>query len=243
VNRRPAGPPEPSPAELQRQYYAATARHYDRSHVQEGDEHYFALAFLRGALDFLKAESVLEIGAGTGRALAYLKERAPHVTRMGVEPVAELRAIAFEKGISRDELVEGNGLNLPFADGSYDVTCAFGVLHHVRDHRRVVAEMLRVARKAIFISDGNNFGHGRLLVRTIKHALHAVGAWKLANFIKTRGKGYQITSGDGLAYSYSVFSDYEFIRSQCKSTHMLNTSGSGVNPYRSATHVALLGIR
>ena len=145
MNRRLAGPAEPSPAELQRQYYAATARHYDRSHVQEGDEHYFGLAFLRGALDFLKAESVLEIGAGTGRALAYLKERAPHVTRMGVEPVAELRAIAFEKGISLDELVEGDGLNLPFADGSYDVTCAFGVLHHVRSVAGLLAFFVALA--------------------------------------------------------------------------------------------------
>jgi SAM-dependent methyltransferase len=220
-----------------------TARHYDRTHVHEGDEHFFALAFLCGALDFLKAESVLEIGAGTGRALAYLEERAPNVRRMGVEPVAELRAIAFDKGISRDELIEGDGLNLPFAAGSFDVTCAFGVLHHVRDHRRVVEEMLRVAHKAIFISDGNNFGQGRPLVRVIKQGLNAIRAWKVANFIKTRGKGYQITPGDGLAYSYSVFSDYEFIRSRCKSTHVLNTAGSGVNPYRNATHVALLGIR
>jgi hypothetical protein len=46
-----------------------------------------------------------------------------------------------------------------------------------------------------------------------------------------------------LAYSYSVFTDYKTISSQCKSVHLLNTLPAGTNLYRSAEHIALLGIK
>ena len=52
-----------------------------------------------------------------------------------------------------------------------------------------------------------------------------------------------ISEGDGLAYSYSVFNDYGQIRAQCSSVHLVNLLDAGVNPYRTATHVALLGIK
>jgi ubiquinone/menaquinone biosynthesis C-methylase UbiE len=229
--------------DLQRRYYAASARGYDAAHVHEGDEHYFALALLVGALDFLEAGSVLEIGAGTGRGLRYLGERCPRVARRGVEPVAELREVAYAKGVKRDELVAGDGRHLPYTDASHDVVCAFGVLHHVRDHERVVREMLRVARKAVFVSDSNNFGQGGRFARTLKQALNAVRLWGVADYVKTRGRGYTITEGDGLAYSYSVFSDYPLIRAHCRAVHVVNTSGAGVHPYRSASHVAVLGVK
>jgi hypothetical protein len=113
----------------------------------------------------------------------------------------------------------------------------------VRDHRRAVSEMLRVARKAIFISDSNSFGQGSRLVRAAKQALRAAGLWRIADLVKTRGRGYTITEGDGLAYSYSVFDDYRLIKASCRSMHLLNTQDADVNPYRSASHVALLGIK
>lgn len=231
-----------APQELQRAYYEQTARGYDAAHIDEGDEHYFALGFLLGSIVYLKAESLLDVGAGTGRGLAYLKQHAPELKVRGIEPVGALREMAYAKGIPRDELTDGDGMSLAFPSGSFDVVCAFGVLHHVKDHRRVVEEMLRVARKAILISDGNNFGQGRPAVRLIKQALHAAHLWPLANLIKTRGKGYSITEGDGLAYSYSVFDDYPLIQQSCSRVHLLNTTVAGIDPYRSAPHVALLGI-
>jgi hypothetical protein len=103
--------------------------------------------------------------------------------------------------------------------------------------------MLRVASKAVFISDSNNFGQGGFLGRTVKQTLRSLRLWPLADFVKTRGKGYLISEGDGLAYSYSVFSNYEQISASCQSVHVLNTVPAGKNPYRSASHVALLGIK
>lgn len=232
-----------SEEDLQRSYYAGRAPAYDAAHVQDGDEHYFALAMLTGALGLLNAGSVLEIGAGTGRGLRYLEQHAPGVRLQGIEPVAELREVAYEKGVARGSLGDGDARQIAFPDGGFDVVCAFGVLHHVRDHGQVVREMLRVASKAIFISDANNFGQGRPLVRAVKQVLDATRLWPLVDLIKTRGKGYSITEGDGLAYSYSVFSDYPLIRAHCKRVHLINTVDAGINPYRSASHVALLGVK
>jgi hypothetical protein len=103
--------------------------------------------------------------------------------------------------------------------------------------------MLRVGRRAIFISDANNFGQGGRASRLIKQSINAVGLWPFANVVKTKGKGYTISEGDGLAYSYSVFNDYKQISRRCQSVHMLNTIDAGPNLYRTAPHLALLGIK
>jgi ubiquinone/menaquinone biosynthesis C-methylase UbiE len=232
-----------SEIEAQRRYYAQTGRRYDEMHVHEGDEHFFALALLVAVLDQFSINSVLDVGSGTGRALTYIKQRRPDVRAVGVEPVAELRQAALLRGLSRDELIEGDARELQFKDGGFDLVSEFGMLHHVREPSVVVSEMLRVARRAVFISDSNNFGQGSRLVRTLKQALDHLGLWKVADFVKTRGRGYTISEGDGLSYSYSVFNDYEQIRAQCSAVHILNTEDAGINPYSSAGHVALLGIK
>jgi SAM-dependent methyltransferase len=229
--------------EIQRLYYQMTAHSYDAAHLGREEEHEVALAFLAASLELLGVASVLDVGAGTGRTLCYLKRRCPGLTLVGVEPVEGLRQVGYAKGLSEGELREGSGEDLGFRDGAFDLVCAFGVLHHVRHPNVVVSEMLRVGRKAIFISDANNFGQGSLLARCAKQALHALGLWGLANFLKTGGKGYMISEEDGLSYSYSVFDSYRLIAKNCKQVRILNTKGSGINPYRTASHVGLLGVR
>ncbi len=228
---------------IQRQFYEQTAQGYDRAHLGTEVEHEVALAFLGASLDVLGVASVLDVGAGTGRTLCFLKARHPGLTVVGVEPVEALRKVGHAKGLSESELRDGDGLNLAFPDGAFDLVCAFGVLHHVRRPDRVVAEMLRVGRKALFISDANNFGQGSLFARCLKQALRAVGLWGVANYLKTRGKGYTVSDGDGLAYSYSVFDNYPLIERHCRQAHLLNTKGGRINPYRTASHVAVLGVK
>lgn len=228
---------------IQRKYYAETAERYDAMHVAQDDEHYFALAVLAGLIEHLEVRSILDVGSGTGRGLAYLKRRCPDVRVVGIEPVAELREVGHRAGIPEADLVDGDATRMQFADGAFDAVCAFGVLHHIRHPGRAIDEMLRVARKAVFISDGNNFGQGGALSRLVKQAINAVHLWPLANLVKTGGKGYQITEGDGLAYSYSVFTDFDRIRRKCRAVHLINTTPGGKNAYRSASHVAVLGIK
>ncbi|MGQ0700534.1 MAG: class I SAM-dependent methyltransferase [Panacagrimonas sp.] len=229
--------------EIQRRYYAETAGKYEAMHVNEGDEHFLALSVMLGVIDFLGIKSILDIGSGTGRAVAQIKKARPGILILGVEPVEELREIAYTNGIPKSDLVDGDALALQFEDGAFDMVCEFGILHHIKTPHLAVAEMLRVAKKGVFISDSNNFGQGSFLSRSLKQGLRAFGFWPLVDFIKTKGRGYTISEGDGLAYSYSVFNNYEQIKRQCKSVHLVNTQPAGVNPYRTAGHVALLGIK
>jgi SAM-dependent methyltransferase len=162
---------------------------------------------------------------------------------VGIEPVKELREIGYNNGLSEEELIDGDATKLKFPAHEFDLSCEFGVLHHINKPGLAISEMLRISNKAIFISDSNNFGQGTIVGRTIKQLINLFGLWNVANIIKTRGKGYTLSEGDGLAYSYSVFNNYQLIQDHCKSIHILNTRDGHINPYRTASHVALLGIK
>lgn len=232
-----------SEVEIQQKYYAESAHKYNEMHDGEEGEHYFALAMLVAMVNFFGIESILDLGSGTGRAIAYVKMNCPGVKIVGIEPVKELREIGYRNGISPEELIEGDALKLPFREGEFDMVCEFGVLHHVKTPDVMVAEMLRVARKMIFISDANNFGQGSLVARSAKQLLNLFGLWNAAYLIKTKGKGYTLSEEDGLAYSYSVFNNYKQIEEKCSRISLLNTNDGRINPYRSASHVVLMGLK
>jgi SAM-dependent methyltransferase len=202
-----------------------------------------SLDFMLSTLDRLDIHSILDIGSGTGRALSYIKTKRPDIHSVGIEPVAELRAIGHKKGVPENALIDGDATHLQYSDGAFDLVCEFSALHHIPRPDQAVREMLRVAGKAIFICDVNNFGQGSFLMRTIKQLINSAGLWKIADYIKTSGNGFIITEGDGLSYSYSVFNNYSLIRAACKSVHLMNTDNSGYNLYRTAPGVALLGIK
>lgn len=229
---------------IQRKYYERTAEQYEYLHVDSRDEHYFALSVLRGAATFYGVRSILDVGAGTGRVARYFREygEVPNVT--SIEPVAALREQGHKLGLAEDRLIHGDATNLAFPDKSFDLVCEFGVLHHIRDPRRAVEEMLRVSKKGIFISDCNNFGQGSRPARFMKQMLDLFGLWQIADWIKTKGRRYTISEEDGLAYSYSVFNDLPRIRAHCQTVHLLNTRGkSSGNLYRTADHVAILALK
>src|ERR1700682_5598595 len=149
-----------SESSVQRNYYAQTADHYDEMRAGEHEAYTASLSYIAAFLRQFSARTVLDVGCGTGRAIAHLSNTNPEVTFYGVEPVRELLDVAIAKGVTQPLLVHGSGLALPFRDGSFDVVIECGVLHHVREPEVVVSEMTRVARKAIFLCDSNIFGQG-----------------------------------------------------------------------------------
>lgn len=229
--------------EAQRAYYAQTAAHYDHMHLDEGDEHFFALSWLSACIGHFGYNSLIDIGSGTGRAILDLKARHS-IECIGIEPVAALREQGHAKGLSADELRDGDVLNLDFPDNSVDIVCAFAVLHHVKDHARAVREMCRVARRAVFISDANNFGQGSSAKRRIKQFIDRLGLWRAYDFAATRGKGYHWSQGDGLFYSYSLTKDVPVLREKFPDLHFMNTLPA-LTPhfYRDAPHFAVLARR
>lgn len=230
-------------AEIQAEYYSATAELYDHSHLAEKGEHDIAMAFLSSIIKLYNIKSILDVGAGTGRTIRLIQREHPEIKIVGIEPVQKLREIGHTKGIDSHTLMDGDANNIHFADKSFDLVCEFGVLHHVSNPEQCVREMIRVAKHSIFISDCNNFGEGGQFSRFMKQSINYFGLWPLYRFLKTKGKMYEISEGDGLYYSYSVFNNYNFIKQNCKNIHIMNTKKGGKNPYKEASHIALLAIK
>lgn len=231
------------PVQVQRDYYAKTAEHYDAQHSEP--EHVLAGHLLAAYIKMNRIESVLDVGAGTGRAMRFIREHCPEVTVKGIEPIDELRAMGHRNGISESDLVAGDGLGIPFPDNSFDLVCEFAVLHHVRQPQNVVSEMNRVARRGVAISDANLLGQGSLPARLMKSALFHTGLWPVANWVKTRGKGYTISEGDGLAYSYTVFQNLPQLKAAWRRVNVISVSSiqDGVFGVRmTAPHVFAIGL-
>jgi ubiquinone/menaquinone biosynthesis C-methylase UbiE len=198
--------------EIQRRYYTDTAAGYDEMHSHEAGDNPRTFRLLCAMVRMVEAKTVLEVGAGTGRGMRALSDTMPELSVRGIEPVTALVDQAVKKnGLSADSILQGVGKQLPFRDGTFDVVCSLAILHHVRQPDAIVREMLRVARKAVIIIDGNRFGQGSWPMRLLKLALYKMGLWGPVNYLKTGGKGYLITEGDGLAYSYSVYDSFDVL--------------------------------
>ena len=196
----------------QRQYYTETATQYDAMHAREAGDDHENLKLICALVRLTAARTVLDVGAGTGRAIRHLLDAIPGLEIRGIEPVPSLIEQAVHRnGIPEGIIISGVGEALPFEDASFDVVCSFGILHHIPSPNAVVREMLRVARSAVIISDSNRFGQGSRPIRLLKLALYKMRLWGVVNFLKTGGRGYLVSPGDGVAYSYSVYDSFSHI--------------------------------
>jgi SAM-dependent methyltransferase len=223
-------------------HYAQTAGCYDDC-LGQTPEHEMAQYILLGILASLKVTSLLDVGAGTGRAIRFFREHRPEMQIVGIEPSDAMRAVGHANGIPQSSLVRGDGRALPYPDSSFDVVTEFSALHHIANPAEVVSEMLRVARYAVFISDTNNLGQGSLLARLIKNSFYWSGLWRPFNYIRTRGKGYKNEPCDGVWYYYSAFSHFDSLLRKCRTVHVINTRRSSRTHWFSASHVALLAVK
>lgn len=224
---------------LQRQYYQQTADQYDAMHMEGDAEHQMALAWLGALISMQGHRSLLDIGSGTGRALHFLRDHGLE-TAVGIEPVEELRAVGHSGGLTSDQLIDGNAMDLAFPDNSFDIVSEFATLHHIKDHETAVREMCRVAEHGVFISDSNNFGQGSQFKRNIKRSIYRLGLWSVYDWFATRGKGFHWSEGDGLFYSYSVFRDVPIIREKFPHVHFLTTQpAKGFDLFGDASHLAI----
>lgn len=225
----------------QQAYYERTAANYDQMHLRE-TEHEFASAQLMGLMKFYQFDSLLDVGSGTGRVLRLAKSALPDIRVTGIEPVNGLREIGFANGLQKSELLDGNALNLQYDDNSWDIVCAFGILHHIPEPERAITEMCRVAKHGVFFSDLNNYGCGSLSQRVLSQTLHAMRLWKPFQYLKNGGKFEKFSEGDGIHYSYSLFDSLPTIRRKFPQTHLTNTKGNASNLYRGCSHISVFAI-
>jgi ubiquinone/menaquinone biosynthesis C-methylase UbiE len=196
----------------QRRYYSETAAKYEQMHAHESAGDGFNWKFIAAMLQIIDVRSVLDVGTATGYRVHEIRSTFPEAFVCGIEPVDALLGIARRNDVlASGSLIRGSGLALPFADQSFDAVCEFAVLHHVPDPLITVREMLRVARKAVVLSDCNRFGQGSLLARLAKLAMYKTGIWRWFDLIRTKGRGYRVTDGDGVSYSYSVYDSFDLL--------------------------------
>lgn len=97
-------------------------------------------------LQLSPGDTVLEAGSGYGRITAYLLETGATVTGSDISPkMVEFcrQRFASFPSFSIDQF---DIANLPFADETFDKVLCSGVLMHVNDYEKVVAELRRVLR-------------------------------------------------------------------------------------------------
>lgn len=233
-----------SAEQKQRAYYERTATVYDDWH--EEPEHPFALAHVVRYLEWLNAETVLDTGCGTGRAMLYIRDQLPKLRLRGNDPSEALLDVAVKNGIAREDLDVCGSERLPYPDESFDVAIAVAVMHHVRSPEPIIAEMLRVARLAVFISDGNIYGQGRMPARVLKLLLARARLLNTVNWVRRGGKLWHESEGDGIAYSYSVFDSFGQLNQACKQVLVIPTSGdreAGRNPLLHARQALACGFK
>jgi SAM-dependent methyltransferase len=107
----------------------------------------------------------LDVGAGDGNVAIPLAKAGAEVTAL--DPTPELfesgRARAAEAGVEI-EWVEGDVMDLPFEDRSFDVvTSNFGAMF-APDHKRAAAELTRVGRRVIMTTWDFEGMNGQLFV-------------------------------------------------------------------------------
>jgi len=233
---------------LQAKYYEQTASAYDSMHnAGEDHEHNLALQYIEMISNAFGLQTFLDVGAGTGRGISFFLDRGKEVR--GIEPVPAMIEKAEAKGVPKGMLLQGSGYKLPFEDASFDAVFECGVLHHVDDPARMVGEMIRVAKRAIFLSDSNRFGQGSHAARLLKTALYKCGLWRAARYVQTRGKMYIVSKEDGIQYSYSVFDSYQQLAARTQQIWLLPTGGvqsshsSWLHPLLNSTHVLLCAFK
>src|ERR1700685_3637508 len=123
---------------LQAKYYEQQgASAYDSMHNASQDhEHNLALQYIEMISNAFGLRTFLDVGAGTGRGICFLRDRGKDVR--GIEPVAALIERAELNGMPKGLLIQGSGYELPFEDESFDAVFECGVLHHVAEPSRVV---------------------------------------------------------------------------------------------------------
>ena len=107
----------------------------------------------RICLQNLSSESVLDAGCGGGRyTVAWRELGAAKATGLDISPINIGDAERRVKGNNVDGVTfrEGDVLDMPFENDTFDIVFSNGVLHHTTDWEKGLAELLRVLKPGGF---------------------------------------------------------------------------------------------
>ena len=144
-------------------------------------------------------ESLLDVGCGEGvitRAWARRLGAAPVVGLDVNDP--RLAAIWSQATEPNLEFRAGDAHALPFADGAFDLVASIEMLEQADDPERVLAELCRVARRAVVVSvpreplwQALNLASGRY-VRALGNSPATRNHWSRRAFVELVGRHAQV---------------------------------------------------
>jgi demethylmenaquinone methyltransferase/2-methoxy-6-polyprenyl-1,4-benzoquinol methylase len=100
-------------------------------------------------IDDIPHESILDLAAGTGKIALLAAKRNPASTVVGVDFCPEMLAVARsskQPSVNRVLLVQGDALQLPFPDSTFDCITIGFALRNVTSIASLFAEMARVTK-------------------------------------------------------------------------------------------------
>ncbi len=229
-------------AEAVERTFAGIAPRYDlANHLLSFGMDYLWRGRLGRRVAAMNPKQVLDLATGSGDVAFFLRESLPAETEIiGLDfcqpMLDQAERKASEKGAPANlRFLQGDCLDLPFADASFDVlTIAFG-LRNLEDRVRGLAETLRVLRP-----NGNlvilEFSQPALWVRPLYYlylrGLLPVFAW--------------LVTGDRKAYQYlgssiSVFPDRSSLTGELSSAGFAKVTATALTGSIVAIHVAEKG--
>jgi demethylmenaquinone methyltransferase/2-methoxy-6-polyprenyl-1,4-benzoquinol methylase len=134
---------------VQRIFNSVTDRYDFLNHFLSAGRDKAWRRFLIQRLEFFSTLRLLDLATGTGDVALGAARHHPQIKVIGLDFAKSMLEAAAAKinppGLSkRITLMQGDAMNLPFRDGSFDaVTVAFGI-RNMPDRQRVLEEMVRV---------------------------------------------------------------------------------------------------
>jgi SAM-dependent methyltransferase len=179
--------------------------------------------------------------------LQWLHRAKPALSLIGIDPSKNMLDLAKRSVPHEASLQVARGDELPLPDNAVDLAVATGIMHHVDNPAAVITEMSRVARKALLISDHNNYAFGGSLEKRIRVALKLCGLFGVATFIKQGFNRQGYSAEDGWWYPYSLFDNYADVARFSTEIYIFPTRPPGAGGWANMLfiqgHFAILAIR
>jgi len=133
------------------------------------------VAWIRSKLGFDGCR-LLEVGAGSGY-MTHELAKFFEVTALDISRT-QLRCNPV------DRKVIGSAYELPFDDASFDIVFCANLLHHLNDPVRAIAEMERVSKRYLVVSEPNRKNPYAALAAAIP-LLYPKDEWNIRNFTRS----------------------------------------------------------